>query len=81
MEAKGYKPCPNDPATYVKWEGKEFLIVPTHVDDLFPTGNSRRMYDELWEHLSSKMSMKDLGEVKEAMGIKIEWDHKNHSVN
>ena len=51
-----------DPATYVKHEGQAWVIVGTHVDDLFVLSckDGRSMKEQLWKHLVSKLSIKTL---------------------
>ena len=39
MVAEGCRPLMLDPATYVKREGDAYVIVGTHVDDLFVVSN------------------------------------------
>ena len=54
MVEVGFTPLVLDPATYVKREGEGFVLVGTHVDDLFVVSNvtGRPMKVQLWEHLS-----------------------------
>ena len=72
----GCTPMKEDPAVYVLKEGKEFIFIPTHVDDLFPVTNSHRLLNKVWDHLGSKLVMKDMGEAKNILGMKVEWDHE-----
>jgi len=74
LKLKGFAPLRTDPATYYKREGSSWVIIPTHVDDLFPTTNSPKMVDELWDFLSSELIMKDLGPVSNALKTTIEYD-------
>ena len=73
----GCKPLKTDPATYYLREGDEFIIIPTHVDDLFPTTNSKRLLDKVWDKLATKLTMKDLGVVQNALKTRIQIDKKS----
>ena len=68
-----------DPATYVKRVGSGFVIIGTHVDDLFvvfnPAGKSIK--EQLWKHLSSKLSIKSLGEASWTLQMLIQRDAVN----
>ena len=76
LESIGCMPLLCDPATYYLREGKEFIIIPTHVDDLFPTTNSKRLLDKVWKCLEEHLTMKDLGYVSSPLKSKIEIDYK-----
>jgi len=58
-------PLENDAATYVRREGTAFVLIGTHVDDLFVLHNAlgTRLKDEVWKLLSTELAIKDLGEA------------------
>ena len=72
----GLKPLPSDSATYFMKEGKKWIFMPTHVDDLFPVSNCIALQKKIFEHLSKFLKMKNLGAISFALKTKIETDHK-----
>lgn len=58
-------PLENDAATYVRREGPAFVLIGTHVDDLFVLFNvsGEKLKDEVWQLLSAELAIKDLGEA------------------
>ena len=76
----GLQPMKGDDATYFKREGDEWIIIPTHVDDLFPTSNSMRLVDEAWSCLAKRLTMKDLGPIKNALKTKFDVDKEKGTV-
>ena len=74
LEKQGFRSLLTDPATYIKRDGDRWCVLPTHVDDLFPTSNCPAMVDELWKALSSELLMKDLGAVASALKTTVQYD-------
>ena len=72
--------CITDPSTYVLWERNKFIIIPTHVDDLYATSNSKRLLNYTWNGISKHVIVKNLGQVKRAMSMTIDWDRKAHII-
>jgi len=74
LELAKCAPMPSDPATYVRRTAKSFLIVGTHVDDLFVLFNraGTELKDQLWSLLNQHLTIKDLGQATWTlqMGIK-----------
>ena len=74
----GVSPLIVDPATYAWHSGKAFVYIGTHVDDLFvvynPEGKKQR--ETLWKHLSTHLTIKDLGEAKWTLQMSIQRDAK-----
>src|SRR5690349_15184871 len=63
-----------DPATYLLRCGNSFIFIGTHVDDpfvLYNTGDTR-LRDKVWRLLSSKLTIKDLGEAKWTLQMSIQ---------
>ena len=67
-----------DPATYVKREKEDYVIVGTHVDDLFVlySKGATDLKKKLWDHLSSKLAIKNLGEAVWTLQLQIQRDAK-----
>jgi hypothetical protein len=65
-----------DPAVYVKRVGNAFVLIGTHVDDLFVVSNAagRPIREKLWAHLTSKLSIKTLGDAKWTLQMLIQRD-------
>lgn len=64
LAADAYTPL--IPATYVKRRAQAFVVVGTHVDDLFVLANApgKQLRIALWTHLSKHLSIKTLGEAQ-----------------
>src|SRR6185312_13221136 len=68
-----------DPAAYIVRKGQAFVVIGTHVDDLFVVYNKagKCMRDRVWELLARKLSIKDLGEAKWTLQMSIQRDVAN----
>ena len=58
---------------YNKLPGGEYIYLLLYVDDMFIASKSRSAIDKLKKDLSSEFEMKDLGEAKKVLSMKIEW--------
>ena len=69
-------PLQSDPATYMRRESHAFLLVGTHVDDLFVLFNESgaKLKDELWKTLCTHLTIKDLGEASWTLQMSIKRD-------
>jgi hypothetical protein len=74
LETLGFNNCHGDHSVYHKLGQEYRLYIVLYVDDLIITGNSLEKLQELKSNLSSKFEMKDLGELKFYLGIKVERD-------
>ena len=72
----GFLPIIVDPATHVIRKGNSFVVVGTHVDDLFVVYNpaGKVMRHRLWSYLSEKLTIKDMGEAKWTLQMSIQRD-------
>jgi len=59
---------------YNKLSVGEYIYLLLYVNDMLIAFKSRSAIDKLKKDLSFKFDMKDLGEVKEVLGMKIERD-------
>jgi len=59
---------------YNKLPGGEYIYLLLYVDDMLIAFKSKSAIDKLKKDLSSEFEMKDLGEVKKVLGMKIERD-------
>ncbi|CAG4987165.1 unnamed protein product [Colias eurytheme] len=60
-----------EPCLYTKKCKKEQVIVAIFVDDFFIFSNSSNMVKELKTNLMSKFKIKDLGQVKQCLGMRV----------
>jgi hypothetical protein len=65
LVVEGFLPLILDPATYVWRQEKAFVLIGTHVDDLFVVSNKegKGNKEKLWKFLSGKLAIKSLGEA------------------
>ena len=66
----------NDAATYMRREGEAFVVIGTHVDDLFVLFNKAGTYlkDAVWKQVSAELLIKDLGNAEWTLQMKIHRD-------
>ena len=78
MKGKRYTRSHYDPCVYYnKLPGGEYVYLLLYIDDILIASRSRSVIDNLKKDLSSEFEMKDLGEVKKMLGMKIERDRKS----
>jgi len=56
---------------YLKSSNNSFIILSLYVDDILIAGNSKEMIDTTKKWLSSNFEMKDMGEARYVLGVKI----------
>ena len=77
MRDKKYTRSKYDPCVYYnKLPGREYIYLSLYVDDLLIASKSRSLIDKLKKQLSFEFEMKDLGEAKNVLGMKIEKDRE-----
>lgn len=57
------------------------LLIVLYVDDLVVCGESRIKIDKFKRELAGEFELRDLGEVRHLLGIKIEYDRERGSMN
>jgi hypothetical protein len=69
-------PMVADPAVYFWRQGDAFVLIGTHVDDLFVCYNraGTKQKEKVWGHLSSKLAIKNLGEARWTLQMAIQRD-------
>ena len=72
------KPLGADPACYILKEGRGWVIIPTHVDDIFPIYNKegKVLRDRIWNHLSKALQIGDSGPIEWALKTRIYRDRE-----
>lgn len=79
IESVGGSPILIDKATYVlKDDVGGWCVIPTHVDDFFPTFNKSGKYlrDKVWNAFSSQLEITNFGEANQMLGAVISYDRK-----
>lgn len=56
--------------------GSDMIYVLVYVDNMVITGNNNILIDRFIETISSRFSLKDLGELSYFLGIKANWTSK-----
>ena len=59
------------------WENDECVIICLYVDDMLIFGTNMNVVIKTKNFLTSKFDMKDMGEVKVILGVKIIWNGNN----
>jgi hypothetical protein len=71
LRKHGYTRLRSDPCAYVRWDGKDFVIITVWVDDLLLFATSDKMMDHMKNSLRSEWELTDLGEPRKIIGIEI----------
>ena len=76
----GYKKSEFEPCLYIKRNNcDELTIIALYVDDFFCFSDSKEI-NFLVDHLSSQFKIKNLGEAKHCLGVRIKRDYVNNFV-
>lgn len=71
MQKNGYVKCNADHCCYFKRFESSYIILLLYVDDMLVAGSSMIEIKKLKEQLSTEFEMKDLGEAKQILGMRI----------
>ena len=69
MHRIGFKKCEADHCYYVKSFENSYIILLLYVDDMLIAGSSIEEINNLKKQLSKQFAMKDLGAVKQILGV------------
>lgn len=69
-----------DPCIYYKVSGNKRLYIAVYVDDLLVLSNDRQIKEEIKAELKKQFKMKDLGEAKLCLGMRITRDRKQGKI-
>ena len=69
MIENGFKHTAADPCVYIKWIGESFVLLLLYVDDMLILGKDLPIIDRLKKELSKSFLKKDLGLVKQILGM------------
>ena len=82
IRGKRYTGSHYDPCVYYnKLPGGEYIYLLLHVDDILIDSKSGFTIDKLKKDLSSEFELKDIGEAKKVLGMKIERDRMSVMVS
>ncbi|KAL2230805.1 UNVERIFIED_CONTAM: Retrovirus-related Pol polyprotein from transposon TNT 1-94 [Sesamum indicum] len=73
----GFSRCNADHCCYVKRFDDFFIILLLYVDDMLIAGSNVKEINRLNDQLSRKFDMKDLGEARQILGMKITRDKED----
>ena len=71
MHKIGFKRCEANHCCYVKSFDNSYIILLLYVDDMLIVGFSIEEINNLKKQLSKQFAMKDLGDAKQIIGMKI----------
>lgn len=74
----GFKRSHIEPCVFTKFYDNVKVIVALYVDDFFVYSSSKVETDNLISVLNSKFQIKDLGQVKQCLGMRVNIDHRNN---
>ena len=72
----GFNRCLSDTGVYVCYKDKSIIVVILYVDDVLFLGNNKQLLLQLKQQFMKKWECRDLGPVKEYLGMKIVQDRK-----
>ena len=67
----GFQPFQSEPCLYVKYVGNDIILLPVYVDDFIIAYSNVNVFNEFKAQLMSKYRMKDLGELKQILGMRV----------
>ena len=67
----GFKRCETDHCCYVKFFGNSYIILLLYVDDMLIVGSNIEEINILKKQLSKQFAMKDLGAIKQILGMRM----------
>ena len=76
----GYVQSPNEPCIYKKGSKDLYTIVALFVDDFFVFSNNTNETVFLKRELKSKFKIKDMGRIKECLGMSVSFDENKNII-
>ncbi|MEP5625713.1 MAG: reverse transcriptase domain-containing protein, partial [Hyphomicrobiales bacterium] len=80
LREMGFAPTISDPCVYTKGHGESYTMLTLFVDDLLTTGPSDKIVNMARDILMAKFAMTDLGNVSQILGIEINRDGKEGTI-
>lgn len=81
LKKEGLERLKSDPCIYINQKQKKTLIVAVYVDDLLIFSKDKEEIKSLEERLKKQFKIRNLGEVSEFLGMKIERDYKQGTLS
>lgn len=75
----GFNKSQIEPCVFTKFHDDVKVIIALYVDDFFVYSNCRSETDKLISVLNSKFNIKDLGRVKQCLGMRVNIDNENNT--
>lgn len=75
-----YQRSKYEPCLYTKKENNLITIITVYVDDFFIFSNNENETNFVKRELSSKFKIKDLGRIKECLGMQVTYDQKGNVI-
>ncbi len=72
IESMGFKRCVSDHCLYVRWNGKDIMLLVLYVDDIVIAGSDLAEVERVKADFKKRFEMKDLGELRHYLGMTIE---------
>jgi hypothetical protein len=72
IESMGFKRCVSDNCLYVRWNGKDIMLLALYVDDIVIDGSDLADVEMVKADFKKRFEMKDLGELRHYLGVTIE---------
>lgn len=76
----GFQRSTVDECIYFNIKNGEIVIIAVYVDDILIFSNDKELTNKLKRNLSDKFKMKDIGEAKMCLGIRITRDRKKDKI-
>ena len=76
----GFKKTHVDLYLYSIGKGEDIIYLLIYVDDLLICGKDKRRIRDVKKSLTNRIKMKDLGELKEYLGINVDYDYCNQEM-
>lgn len=76
----GYKKSVYEPCIFINVNDKCFVIIALYVDDFLIFYNDENERERIGQILADNFKVKNLGEVKQFLGLNIRLDRENHTV-
>ena len=71
----------SDPCIYCRKAEKDIMFIGVYVDDIILAAKNEKQLKQVKENLSNKFDIKDLGELKYFLSIKVEQNKESGSIS
>lgn len=81
LEKIGFRHTQSDYCVFVRKKGEHMEFITVHVDDFGIFVKTKKSVDEILEHMRKTFDVKDLGDLEEYLGYKIERKRKKKIIS